>query len=119
MDDVAAVEHTGAAVDDQIIGREVLGKVVSPEEGEGESLPHPLPEQTGNFFAAMSSVVGAWAQASAMRTVEFSVKDAMALAPVGRSECLLCNQQREWRRRSAGSPRVLPSRRKGKPGNRL
>lgn len=52
MDDVAAVEHTGAAVDDQIIGREVLGKVVSPEEGEGESLPHPLPEQTGNFFAA-------------------------------------------------------------------
>ena len=36
-----------------------------------------------------------------------------------RQEYLLCNQQREWRRRSADSPRVLPSRRKGKPGNRL
>lgn len=81
MDDVAAVEHTGAAVDDQIIGREVLGKVVSPEEGEGESLPHPLPEQTGNFFAA--NVLGCRGMGAGFRNedVEFSVKDAMALAP--------------------------------------
>lgn len=77
---MAAVEHAGPAVDDEVIGREILGEVIAPHKVKGKSSPIFFRRRFGILTRPMSSVVGAWAQASATKIFASSAGPARAAA---------------------------------------
>ena len=72
IEHIFPVEHAGAAMDNQIISGQVYGKVIS-----GDEVYLQLPADA----VPMSSVSGAWVQASAISTRDWGVKLWIAAAP--------------------------------------
>lgn len=81
IEHIFPVEHAGAAMDNQIISGQVYGKVIPGDEVYLQLPPMRFRSRRGILTVPMSSVSGAWVQASAISTRDWGVKLWIAAAP--------------------------------------
>lgn len=81
VEDVFAVEHAGAALDDQVVWGQVFGVVGAAYDSHFQGFAVFFLQHPRDLFSPMSSFSGAWVQHSAIRTRESADRFINFLAP--------------------------------------